>query len=130
MPTMLVADIDIGGSIATVVVVGLGLFILNFIKDAVTEVGSQVPERLERINTGGGGGASKQDGPLFDDSGTGANTKLPEKGLLKKSKQMKADGTRYAPWMIIDESAVEKFKRQRAERKKKEQAASKKKGLF
>ena len=93
-------------------------------------VGSQVPERLERINTGGGGGGAKQDGPLFDDSGTGANTKLPEKGLLKKSKQMKADGTRYAPWMIIDESAVEKFKRQRAERKKKEQAASKKKGLF
>ena len=30
----------------------------------------------------------------------GANNKLPEEGLLKKSKQMKSDGTRYAPWMV------------------------------
>ena len=30
----------------------------------------------------------------------GANNALPEEGLLKKSKQMKSDGTRYAPWMV------------------------------
>ena len=95
-------------------------------------VGSQVPERLERISSDSG--APKQEGFLFDDSGTGANNKMPEKGLLKKSKQIKADGTRYAPWMVIDESAVEKYKRERLERKKKEAAGlyakEKKKGLF
>ena len=37
MPTLLVADIDIGGSIATVIVLGLTLFIANFIKEAIFE---------------------------------------------------------------------------------------------
>ncbi len=87
-----------------------------------------MPERLERISSDSG--APKQTGFVYDDSGTGANNKLPEKGLLKKSKQIKADGTRYAPWMVIDESAVERYKRERLERKKKEAAVTKKKGLF
>jgi choline kinase len=39
---------------------------------------------------------------------------------------MKADGTRYAPWMDIDEDDVEQRKKERLERIKKE----KKKGLF
>merc|ERR1719359_1216741 len=123
LPTSLLADGDGGGIfglIATVIVAGLGLFIVNFIKDAALEVGSQLPERANRISeqTSGGGGEQQQ-GFLYDDSGTGANNALPEKGLLKKSKQMKADGTRYAPWMVIDEQAVEARKKKRLDEIKK-----------
>ena len=120
LPTSLLADGSDGGVfglIATVIVAGLGLFIVNFIKDAAVEVGSQLPERASRISEQVGG--KQEQGFVYDDSGTGANNKLPEKGLLKKSKQVKADGTRYAPWMIIDEQAVESRKKNRLDAIKK-----------
>jgi len=129
LPTTLLAeDGGIFGIVATVIVAGLGLFVLNFIKDAAFEVGSQVEERGDRIRqaTDGDSAKSKKGSFTYDDSGTGANNALPEEGLLKKSKQMKSDGTRYAPWMVIDEDGVEARKKERLDRIKKE----KKKGLF
>ena len=57
---------------------------------AVKEVADQAPDRIERIKeqTGAGLGKPVDTGDLYDDSGTGANNALPEKGLLKKSKQV------------------------------------------
>jgi len=126
--TLIAEDGGIFGIVATVIVAGLGLFVLNFIKDAAFEVGSQVEERGDRIRqaTDGDSAKSKKGSFTYDDSGTGANNALPEEGLLKKSKQTKSDGTRYAPWMVIDEDGVEARKKERLERIKKE----KKKGLF
>ena len=115
LPTMLVADIDVVGTIATGLVILLVLFIGSVAAQALAEVASQAPDRAERIReqTSSGGGG---DGPdfLYDDSGTGANNKKPEKGLLKKSKQFKADGTKYAPWQSIDEDRLAQMKKDRA----------------
>merc|ERR1712166_1491377 len=86
-----------GGIVATVIVAGLGLFVLNFIKDAAFEVGSQVEERGDRIRQATDGDSAKS-----------------KKGSLKY------DGTRYAPWMVIDEDGVEARKKERLERIKKE----------
>merc|ERR1719353_658661 len=119
LPQMLLADDGgIFGTLATVVVVGFLVIIGGFALDAAKEVASQTPERMDRVFGGGGGDAPQsKEKFVYDDRGTGANNKLPEPGLLKKSKQVKADGTRYAPWMIIDEDAVERTKKNRLQRK-------------
>ena len=38
---------------------------------------------------------------------------------VKQSKQEKADGTRFAPWMVIDEKMVDKTRKEREANKKK-----------
>lgn len=116
LPTTLVADGGgVGGIIATGLIVVLILFIGNYAFQALAEVASQAPERAERIFTNDGGGAKEQQPDfLYDDSGTGANNKLPEKGLLKKSKQFKPDGSKYAPWQNIDEDRLAQIKKERA----------------
>ena len=115
---MLLADEGgIFGLVATGIVALFVVFIAGYAFQALQIGGEVAGTGIERIRreTGGSGGG----GPSFvyDDSGTGANNKLPEPGLLKKSKQVKADGTRYAPWMIIDEDAVERTKKNRLQRK-------------
>lgn len=100
--TLIAEDGGIFGLVATVIVAGLGLFVLNFIKDAALEyasartpqregyqvstltrapsraaplrrVGSQVPERGNRIKEQtGGGDATPKGSYMYDDYGTGA----------------------------------------------------------
>lgn len=123
LPTTLVADDGGGivGLIATGIVAALGLFIASYAFKALQEVASQAPDRAERIfgEDGGGGKQQQKQEFVYDDSGTGANNKKPEKGLLKKSKQFKADGSKYAPWQNIDENRLEQAKKERARQKRK-----------
>jgi hypothetical protein len=113
------------GGVFTVLCLGLAGFILKFAFDAASEVASQTGERMDRLGIGQDSGPVSKE-PIYDD--TDYSYKDLKKSVpnsrerVKKSKQFKADGTRLAPWMVIDEDKVEKLKKARAERIAKEKA--------
>ena len=109
---------DIVGLLFTVLVAGLGLFILKYVYDFAAEAIAQAPERADRLGlTGGGGGSPKSTEPVYDDTDFAYKdlSKSVENSRTRKkeSKQMKADGSRFAPWMVIDEKRVEAAQKQR-----------------
>jgi len=131
MPLPAFADdgFDIVGGIVNLVltaaVLGFFAFISSYVLEAVGTVGEQVGKIAEYDAAQPKGGPKRSSEPVFDDSGSGAvseaqiqaelvNRKKRGKGSLQKS----ASGVSFAPWMDIDEDAIEKMKQERRQRKK------------
>ena len=117
------SDLDPLNLILSVFVGAFVLFIGKFAVEAATEVGSQVEERSERLGLGKGGGGRSSPKIIYEDVDYSYKelSKPVENSRTRKkeSKQIKADGTRFAPWMVIDEKMTEKVKKERRENKKK-----------
>ena len=125
-------DLDVLNGVLSVAVGGLFLFVAKFAVEALGEVASQTPERLDRLGITGnkGAGRPRSVGTVYDDTDFTYkdNQRAVENSRtrVKKSKQFKADGTRLAPWMVIDEDkvAATKAKRAAAEKQSSKTAAA------
>jgi hypothetical protein len=117
-------------SILTVFVLGFAAFIVKYAYDAYKIVESQSDVRAERLgwNKDRAPDEPVSNEPLYD------NFDYTYKNLSEKvensrtrkgqSKQVKADGTRFAPWMNIDEDKVAEMKANREKRLAKEKAST------
>ena len=131
---------DIVNLILTGIIGSFVLFIGSFAFEAVSEVGTQAG-KIAEYDRKNPRAKSKQAKVVYDDTGGGAffNNKSEEQqaAQLRKdlemrkkkgaaSKQVKADGSKFAPWMNIDEERVNKIRAERtAERNAKKKAGAK-----
>ena len=117
------ADLDGLNGILTVAVGFFVVFIGGFAFSAAAEVGSQVEERADRLGFNQKGGGARRPQIVYEDVDyTYKDLSKPvenSRTRKKQSKQVKADGKRFAPWMIIDEEMVEKNRAKRVENKRK-----------
>lgn len=108
--------------VLTVFVAGFVLFIGKFALEFATEVGSQTEERLDRLGVNNDRAPRQRVTDFFDETDFSYkdNQRAVENSRTRKkqSKQMTADGKRFAPWMVIDEKRVEQVKAQRKAAKK------------
>jgi len=124
------------GVLLAIPVVGFGLYIAKFIVELLAEGGSQIPERLDNIGlTGGGPREAKKDaGALYDDTDYSYKSLSQRvensRSRKKQSKQITADGKRFAPWMNIDEEMVEEIKAKKLAERKKKKATKKSNNFF
>lgn len=118
--------------VLNVIVLGLLAFVGKNIFDLLAEASSGTAKNVERISEAArenkANAPAKPTGPIYDDfdyTYKNLSERVEDMRTRKKqSKQVTADGKRFAPWMNIDEDKVEQMKKNRMARKEKEKASA------
>ena len=111
----------------SVIVLGFLAYIGNYFLQAATTVGEEAAKvaKYQKQQSQNAPSRPRSDGPVFDDTGSGAVSDAQVAAELESRKkkgrgsfQKSADGRAFAPWLDIDEEMVAKNKAAREERKR------------